>query len=403
MILLRVWTSHRMWRELLYVLTAAVLRLPAFVLALLGIVTGALSVLIFGLALLAGVLFLARRTPGWFRAPARRILGWDWPDPPPLPAQTSWGRFTAVFGDPTAWRALAYCFLSFPLILLGAYGTVIALGSGLAAMTYPAWWFLSPEWLGVEPHTWVQTWREAGLGLLLLLVVPWILRLVVSVDGLLVRGLLHPGPAARRIAELEAARTALQADATALLRRVERDLHDGTQARMVSLGVALSRIEHRSTEQPVRDLAFEARRTATEALAELRDIVRGLHPPALDDGLDVALTTLAGRSAAPASVAVNLRTRPPDATASALYFAAAELLTNIARHADATRAEIWLFDDDDRLTLAVRDDGRGGATTGAGGTGLSGLARRAEALDGRLHIDSPVGGPTTVTMTVPRE
>jgi len=397
-ILLRVWTSGRTWRELLYVLAAAVLRLPAFVLALLGIVAGALSVVVFGLALLAGVLFLARRMPRWFRAPARRILGWDWPDPPPLTPPTRWGRFTAVFGDPTAWRALAYCFLSFPLMVAGAYGIVVGLGIGLSAVTYPAWWSFFPE-----SHTWAQAWVYAGQGLLLLLVVPWIPRLVVHVDGLLVRSLLQPGPAARRIAQLEAARTALQADAAALLRRVERDLHDGTQARLVSLGVALSRIEHRSTQEPVRDIAADARRTVTEALAELRDIVRGLHPPALDDGLEVALTTLAGRSAVPASVAVDLRRRPPDATSSALYFAVAELLTNIARHADATRVQIRLLDHDDRLTLVVHDDGHGGASTRAGGTGLSGLARRVEALDGRLHIDSPAGGPTTVTMTVPRE
>ncbi|MBM2619590.1 sensor domain-containing protein [Actinoplanes sp. LDG1-06] len=403
MILLRVWTTGRMWRELLYVLTAAVFRLPAFALALLGIVAGALSVLVFGLGLLAAVLFTARRGVRWFRAPARRLLGWNWPDPPPPAAPTRWGRFLALFGDSTAWRALAYCFVSFPVIYAGAYGTLIALGTGLVAVTYPAWWFLDPEGLGVEAHTWPQTWREAGLGLLLLLAVPWLLRLVVLVDGVLVRGLLHPGPAARRIAALEAARAALREDAAALLRRVERDLHDGTQARLVSLGMTLSRIERQSTEPPVREVAADARRTVTEALAELRDIVRGMHPPALDDGLDVALTSLAGRSAVPASVAVDLTTRPPDATASALYFAAAELLTNIARHAGATRAEIRLREEGDRLTLVVHDDGRGGAGTGAGGTGLSGLTRRAEALDGALHVSSPEGGPTTVTMTVSRE
>lgn len=312
MILLRVWASRRTWRELLYVLVAAALRLPAFALALLGIVACALSVLVLGLVLLAAVLVLARRASRWLRVPARRILGWDWPDPQPLRAPTGWGRFLALFGDATAWRALAYCFLSFPVFYTGAYGTAIALGSGLAAATYPAWWFIDPGGLGADAHTWPQTWGKAALGLLLLLAAPWLVRLTVAVDRLLVRGLLQPTAAARRIAELEAARTALREDSAALLRRVERDLHDGTQARLVALGVALSRIEHRTSEQPVREVAADARRTVTEALAELRDIVRGMHPPALDDGIGVALSTLAGRSAVPASVTVDLRTPPPE-------------------------------------------------------------------------------------------
>jgi signal transduction histidine kinase len=415
-ILFRVWASARMWREALFVLTAAVLSLPTFALALLAITATLLSVVIFGLVLLVGVLFLARLTPRYFRGPARKILGWDWPDPLALAASTRWGRIVAVLGDTTAWRALAYCFAHFPLLYAGAYGMAIAVISGGAAITYPAWWFFAPNPFGMlDAYTWGQAWLEAGKGVLLLLALPWFLRLVVLADSWLARGLLYPTRAARRIAQLEAGRAALQADAAAMLRRVERDLHDGTQARLVSLGVALSRIEHRSAEEPVRALAAGARSTVTEALAELRDIVRGLHPPALDDGLDVALSTLAGRSAVPTSVTVELTGRPPDATASALYFTVAELLTNVARHAEATRVRIWLGEDGAQLKLTVHDDGRGGVPAadatrndsepiaGAAGTGLRGLARRAEALDGHLHVESPSGGPTTVTMTLPRE
>ncbi|GIF48284.1 signal transduction histidine kinase [Asanoa ferruginea] len=403
MILLRVWATARMWRELAFVLVTALLSVATFALALLGIAAGALSVVIFGLFLLAGVLFLARGSSRYFRVPARRFLDWDWPDPPPLGPRSRWGRIVAVLGDSTAWRALCYCFVSFPLIFAGAYGVAIAIVSGLLALTYPGWWFLWPNPLNsLDAHTWGQTWLEAGRGALLLLALPWFVRLIVLADRWLVRGLLNPTRAARRIAQLEAGRAALQADAAAVLRRVERDLHDSTQARLVSLGVALSRIEHRSTEQPVRDVAADARGTVTEALAELRDIVRGLHPPALDDGLDVALSTLAGRSAVPASVTVELTRRPPDAIASAVYFTVAELLTNIARHASASRVRISLRDGSD-LTLVVHDDGRGGATANGTGTGLAGLTRRAEALDGALHIESPAGGPTTITMTLPRE
>jgi signal transduction histidine kinase len=413
MILLRVWVTARFWRELAYLVSGVLVRLPPFALSLLGVAACGLSVVIFGLALLAGVLALARLTPGYLRAPARKLLGWDWPDTAPVSRNP--------LTDSTAWRALLYCFAGFFLIYTGAYLTVVALAGGLAALTYPAWWFVSHnpgDMLDVgRAESWAWTWGESAKGLLLLLVVPWFVRLVVLADAWLVRILLHPSRAATRIAQLEAGRTALQADAAALMRRVERDLHDGTQARLVSLGVQLARIEHRSSEPAVRELAAGSRQAVAEALTELRDIVRGLHPPALDDGLEVALSSLAGRSAVPAEVTVILSGRPSDATASALYFTVAELLTNAARHGAATRASIALTDDRKHLTLTVRDNGHGGAAVAAAGpeptagdgaarhrgTGLAGLARRAEALDGTLRIESPPGGPTTVTMTLPRE
>ena len=407
------WANERTWRELAFVLTGALVSLPTFALALLGLAAAPLSVVIFGLALLTGVLAIARHTPRYFRHPARRLLGWDWPDPPPLTALTRWRRAVALLGDPTAWRALTYCFLRFPLIYGGAYGALIAIFTGSLSATYPIWWFARPDLFGVDATSWPGAWWRALQGAALLLALPWFVRVIVFLDGLLVRALLWPTPAAQRIAQLEAGRAALQEDAAALLRRVERDLHDGTQARLVSLGVALARIHHRSSEEQVRALATDARGTVTEALAELRDIVRGLHPPALDDGLEVALTTLAARSAVPATVTADLPTRPPDATASALYFAVAELLTNIARHSAATRTAITVGEDGPWLKLTVTDDGRGGARPApdgspssggqrASGSGLSGLARRAAALDGTFHVDSPAGGPTTVTMKLPR-
>jgi signal transduction histidine kinase len=141
----------------------------------------------------------------------------------------------------------------------------------------------------------------------------------------------------------------------------------------------------------------------TEALAELRDIVRGIHPPALDAGLPVAVTTLAARSPVPVETAVELTCEPPDAIASTLYFSLAELLTNVARHARASTVRIRLSEEQHGLRLEVTDDGRGGATIDGGGTGLAGLARRAAALDGTLRVESPAGGPTAVTMTLPRE
>ncbi|MET8152088.1 sensor histidine kinase [Actinoplanes sp. NPDC049668] len=403
-IILRAWLTARTWREFGYLITGVLVAAPPFVLGLLSIVAVLSSTVPLGLPILVGVLALARHIPRWFRGHAHWFLGRRWDDPPPLPAGTLWQRSLALLRDPAAWRSLGYCLARWPLTLVGVYPAALGLIAGGSALTYPLWWFVTPTGLGAfDADTWAGTWLVAPAGALLLLAVPWWLRLVVWTDGVLVRTLLHPSRSQRRIAELEAGRAALQADAAALLRRIERDLHDGTQARLVTLGVALSRIEHRSTEEAVRALATDARGTVTEALAELRDIVRGMHPPALDDGLEVALATLAGRSAVPAEVTVALAARPPDATASALYFAVAELLTNVARHGRASRVRIDLRTDQTRLLLTVTDDGRGGARIDSTGTGLAGLARRASALDGTLTVDSPPGGPTTVTMTLPVE
>jgi signal transduction histidine kinase len=395
MIVLRALFTARTWREYAYLLGAVFMAAPLFALPLLGAVFSVLSLLTIGLPFLVAVLWLARRTVRWFRVLPRALLGWNWAAPRPV-------GLRELIGDPVAWRALAYCFLGFPVKLAGAYLGAVALVLGPIFLTYPVWWFIDADLFGVS-DSWAGTWWLAAQAVAVLLAFPWVIRLFVYLDRLLVHALLMPTPDRDRIAELERGRAALQQDAVALMRRVERDLHDGTQARLVALGVTLSRIEHRSADDAVRDLARDARGTVTEALAELRDIVRGLHPPALDDGLDVALASLAGRSAVPVSVAVDLPVRPPDATASAIYFTVAELLTNVARHAAATRVRVDLRLAGRSLRLVVADDGHGGANPDAMGTGLSGLTRRAAALDGTLTIDSPAGGPTVVTVTLPLE
>ena len=387
---------RRFLREYAYALAGAVLAVPAFVLALLGVVFSALSLLTVGLPFLAGVLWLARRSIRYFRGPAHAILGWDWPKPPPV-------RLLGLIRDPAGWKALAYCFLAFPIKVMAAYLGGALLVVGLEFAISPAWWFLSPDGFGAFPHTtWGSTWWFCLEGLAAVLITPWFVRFMVWLDKLLAYGLLTPSRDRERIAQLEAGRAALQSDAAALLRRVERDLHDGTQARLVALGVTLSRIERRLPDPESRDLVVNARTAVTDALAELRDIVRGLHPPALDDGLEVALSTLVARSAVPVQLAVSLAERPPDATASAVYFTVAELLTNVARHAAASRVWVDLREEGTWLRLAVRDDGHGGAGSRPGGTGLSGLERRASALDGALTVDSPPGGPTVVTVTFGR-
>ncbi len=387
----------RTWREFAAVLLGTLIAAPVFALVPLGLVFTVLSLLTVGLPFLAAVLWLGRRMIVVFRGPGRWLLGWDWPGPRRVTARR-------LFTDPVAWKALAYCFLAFPVKYVPAYAGAITIVSGTAAVSYPVWWFLTPvAWGPMDARTWSGTWWPFAQGVAMWLAFPWVLRGFVRIDRFLAYGLLAPGGDQERIAELEAGRAALQADATALMRRVERDLHDGTQARLVALGLTLSRIETRSDQPDVAALARDARRTVTESLAELRDIVRGLHPPALDDGLEVALSSLAGRSAVPVEVSVALPARPRDATASAIYFTVAELLTNVARHAHATRARVAVTGPggDGRLRLEVSDDGVGGAGPTADGTGLGGLSRRAAALDGTLTVDSPPGGPTTVTMELP--
>jgi signal transduction histidine kinase len=203
--------------------------------------------------------------------------------------------------------------------------------------------------------------------------------------------------------------TAQRADATvaqaAEIRRIERDLHDGAQARLVLLGLSLATAEKLMETDPeqARALMREARAGATASLAELRELVRGINPPVLNDrGLVDALRALALDSPLEAVVTADapLRLEPP--VESALYFAVAELLTNAAKHAHADRARISVAAVANGVTVEVEDDGRGGAAVQAGG-GLDGLRRRLAVFDGTLEITSPAGGPTRVRMMVPCE
>jgi len=189
------------------------------------------------------------------------------------------------------------------------------------------------------------------------------------------------------------------------LRRIERDLHDGAQARLVALGMSLGMAEQRlatdGDPERVRQLLAEAREGAREALEELRDLARGIHPPILADrGLGAAVSALAARSPLRVDVSVDGE-RPPPAVESAAYFVAAEALTNAGKHAEPTQVEVRIVRSEGQLVVEVIDDGRGGAD--AGGTGLLGLRRRVEALDGRLHVVSPPGGPTTIRAELPCE
>jgi signal transduction histidine kinase len=187
------------------------------------------------------------------------------------------------------------------------------------------------------------------------------------------------------------------------LRRIERDLHDGAQARLVSLAMSLGMAEEEIDRDPnaARELIAEARASASTALTELRGLVRGIHPPVLTErGLGGAVEALALASAVPIEVDVQLDRRLPAPLESALYFVIAEALANVARHSDASWAFVRLWRDDGKLRLMVRDDGCGGADP-ARGSGLRGLQRRLAAFDGSVTLSSPPGGPTELFAELP--
>ncbi|MET7422697.1 sensor domain-containing protein [Dactylosporangium sp. NPDC005555] len=322
-----------------------------------------------------------------------------------------WGRYRWVVTDPATWRDLAWLVLSVqvvgPLLIapaaLVAYGVEGVLGVPVLLHYLLDWYGYGALWpmdnLGEALLSWPQgvVFLTAGLTL-----TPHALRWF----ALFTRWLLAPTRAAalaRRVDRLTRTRTeTVDAQATEL-RRIERDLHDGAQARLVAVSMKIGLAEELMSRDPEAALRLmaQAREHSGMALAELRDLVRGIHPPVLAErGLDGAVRALALAAPIPVDVAVDLPGRPLAPVESAAYFAVAEALTNVAKHACASRVELRLSYRRDRLIIVVADDGRGGASPAAGG-GLRGIERRLAAFDGTMSVASPPGGPTTVTMELP--
>jgi signal transduction histidine kinase len=245
----------------------------------------------------------------------------------------------------------------------------------------------------------------AAGGLILLLAAPQLTRGLAIADAAVARLLLGPPRRAdlrARIGELELSRARVVDSAEAERRRIERDLHDGAQQRLVALAMDLGRARARFVDDPeaARAIVDQAHAEAKEALVELRNLVRGVHPPVLTDrGLDAALSGLAALSPVPVSVRVDAALSPPASVEAIAYFVVAEALTNIAKHARATRAVISVDRRGDTLSVVIRDDGIGGADPR--GQGLSGLADRVAGVDGRLTVDSPAGAGTVIEVELP--
>jgi len=249
-------------------------------------------------------------------------------------------------------------------------------------------------------------WLAVPLGLLLavigLALTPGALRLHTRWTAVLLKP-TRSAKLARRVDQLTRTRSEASDAQAAELRRIERDLHDGAQARMIAVGLHLGTLERLIDTDPAaaKAIVVQARETSARALTELRDLVRGIHPPVLAErGLGDAVRALALDCPVPVTVRVDLAARLEPPLESAAYFAVAELLGNAARHAAATTIAVDLRHRDEVLRIQVADDGRGGADP-ARGTGLRGIERRLAAFDGRVGVESPPGGPTAVTLELP--
>ncbi len=421
-------------RQVEYAVLGLLLAIPGFVFVVVAFTIGlglslSFAGMLVGLPLLVVSLLGARRLGAVHRRLAGRLLALQVEPPPPVrPQPGALGRVRAALTDPVGWRACAYLLLKLPLSLLGAIIVVYLLLWGLPYLTFPIWWEILhvngvvihlPGWLAwwkPDPllvansvHSLAVSFALVPVGAAALLYCPWWLRGCNAVDGRLVARLLGP-PLGNRVRELEQSRARAVDDSAARLRRIERDLHDGAQAQMVAVAMKLGLAREKlggtitGTAQADMERALElvdaAHRNAKEAIIELRDLARGIHPPVLDHGLGTALTTLAARSDVPVELVIDLPERPSAAIETIAYFCAAELLTNVAKHSGARHATLEVVHVAGLLRVRVGDDGCGGARIEARG-GLAGLDERVRTVDGRLEVSSPPHGPTMVTVELP--
>jgi signal transduction histidine kinase len=373
-----------------------------------------------GVLLIAACLRGVRGIGSWHRGLARHFLDERIPEPEPFrPRPGFFGWLGAAFRDWAGWRALGYTVVKIPLLIFGIWFALSIWFEAFLSLFYgllgghggvSRFGPLGGQ-IGVGPGP-GGGHREALLlyGALLFFVAPWPMRLVVYIDRQFMRLLLSPDPMTARVRTLEESRAQTVDASAAMLRRIERDLHDGTQAQLVALAMQLGQAKEElaSTDHPdleqIRLLIDQAHQGAKEAIVELRDLARGIHPPVLDTGLESALATLTARAAVPTELTVSMPARPTPAIEAIAYFCVAELLANVAQHARASRAWVSCVQHGLWLRIVVRDNGRGGAVltrVGSSSSGLAGLTDRVAGVDGHLTIASPPGGPTAVTVDLP--
>ncbi|MFI6506009.1 histidine kinase [Streptosporangium sp. NPDC050855] len=298
----------------------------------------------------------------------------------------------------STWRRLGYHLLT---ALINGFGALSVVGAWSSAMITAV--------LAVQHWAREETWQSVMFVFVsgtLFAAAPWVARGFTTLDVIAAEALLGPSLSDQlvlRVETLRESRAGMVDAADAERRRIERDLHDGTQQRLVSLAMNLGMARATLTDlpEPAREVIVQAHEEAKLALRELRDVVRGLHPAVLDEqGLDAALSGLAARAPFPVRLRADLPGRAAPTVEAVAFFVVSEALTNIAKHARASGAEVVVGLDGDRLHLSVHDDGVGGADPDLG-SGLRGLAGRVASVDGILDVDSPPGGPTTIRVELP--
>ncbi|MEU8307295.1 histidine kinase [Actinomadura sp. NPDC048955] len=350
------------------------------------------------------LLLALRPLTSWQRERCWAMLGLDIPRMPGFDGGRAWDVLRDL-RSPELWRVLQYHLLVAPFLAVGGLAVIGAWAAGLALATSATYaWAVHPgdPLAGHPPRVAALT----AVGVLLLVAAPWAAAGVRRLDVRAASALLGPDRAKelqRRVEDLAEKRASVVDAADIERRRIERDLHDGAQQRLVSLALNLGLARETLTGVPdeAMRVIVEAHEEAKAALTELRDLIRGLHPAVLEDrGLDAALSGVAARVPLPVRLRVDIEPRASSTVEAVAYFVVSEALTNVVKHARANEVDVSVARGGDVLRVMVRDDGAGGADPSAG-TGLTGLARRVRSVDGTFRITSPAGGPTTVTVELP--
>ena len=377
-----------------------------------------LMVTLVGFPLLMLTVLAGRWMGALERGRVHLLLDADLPGPSPLDASGGLvARTKRAMGDTAGWKGLAYGALMLPWGIITFTLAVVLWTVTFTFATLPLWgWFGDPppvfEVDGVSYNVNdiplpIALGVPCVLGLLMMAALPRLVNLLAQADMSLARALLVPNREAQlqqRVEQLRESRDASVDSSASELRRIERDLHDGAQQRLVSLAMNLGMAKDRLSESDdprTRAMVEAAHGDAKHAIAELRDLVRGIHPAVLTDrGLDAAVSALVARCPVPVALSCDVPGRLPAAVESTAYFVVAEALTNVAKHSGATSASVRLQVAGDHLMVEVLDNGRGGAEAAAG-TGLRGLRDRVAGVEGALDLSSPVGGPTVLTVELP--
>jgi signal transduction histidine kinase len=410
--MLRDVVSARTWLAVTHLLAGLATGMIGFSVALAGLVAGIglLVAFLLGVPVLLVTLWFGWQFARLERARFALLLGVEIAAPPPRATRPAgWRARWWLVTSAAVWRDLAYALVRFPLGLAQTILVCVWWATAASLLALPAYNGALPGGGAHADGLRVSGPAELAVaclaGLVLLLAAPAVTRALAAADVVVARWLLGPGRRSgltARIDELETSRARVVDAGEAERRRIERDLHDGAQQRLVSLAMDLGRARARFGDDPdaAAQIVAEAHEQAKLALTELRNLVRGVHPPVLSDrGLDAALSGLAALSPVPVTVSADQAGRCPPSVEAIAYFVVAEALTNVAKHAGASHADVTVTRHGATLTVTVSDDGVGGADPR--GQGLAGLADRVAGVDGHLSVTSPAGGPTVIEVTLP--